>query len=85
MLANLVNLIDGMDALAAGIVAIAAVAFALLAVSFGRADAAALAAIVCGSTLAFLRRTTTRRRSSWATRGRSRSASCSPTLAVRAC
>ena len=55
-LANLVNLIDGMDALAAGIVAIAAGAFALLAVSFGRADAAALAAIVCGATLAFLRR-----------------------------
>ena len=54
-LANLVNLIDGMDGLAAGIVAIAAGAFALLAVSFGRADAAALAAIVCGSTLAFLR------------------------------
>ncbi len=54
-LANLVNLIDGMDALAAGIVAIAAFAFAVLAVSFGRADAAALAAIVCGSTLAFLR------------------------------
>jgi UDP-GlcNAc:undecaprenyl-phosphate/decaprenyl-phosphate GlcNAc-1-phosphate transferase len=54
-LANLVNLIDGMDGLAAGIVAIAAGAFALLAVSFFRYDAAALAAIVCGATLAFLR------------------------------
>jgi UDP-GlcNAc:undecaprenyl-phosphate/decaprenyl-phosphate GlcNAc-1-phosphate transferase len=54
-LANLVNLIDGMDGLAAGIVAIAAGAFALLAVSFGRSDAAALAAMVCGATLAFLR------------------------------
>jgi len=53
--ANLVNLIDGMDALAAGIVAIAAFSFALLAASFGRADAAVLAAIVCGATLAFLR------------------------------
>jgi UDP-GlcNAc:undecaprenyl-phosphate/decaprenyl-phosphate GlcNAc-1-phosphate transferase len=53
-LANLVNLIDGMDALAAGIVAIAAASFALLAVSFDRANAAALAAIVCGATLAFL-------------------------------
>jgi UDP-GlcNAc:undecaprenyl-phosphate GlcNAc-1-phosphate transferase len=53
--ANLVNLIDGMDALAAGIVAIAAAAFALLAVSFARPDAAALAAIVCGATVAFLR------------------------------
>jgi UDP-GlcNAc:undecaprenyl-phosphate GlcNAc-1-phosphate transferase len=53
--ANLVNLIDGMDALAAGIVAIAAAAFALLAASFGRMEAAALAAIVCGATLGFLR------------------------------
>ncbi len=53
-IANLVNLIDGMDALAAGIVAIAAGSFAILAASFGRMDAAALAAIVCGSTLAFL-------------------------------
>jgi UDP-GlcNAc:undecaprenyl-phosphate/decaprenyl-phosphate GlcNAc-1-phosphate transferase len=53
-LANLVNLIDGMDALAAGIVAIAAASFALLAASFGRADTAALAAIICGATLGFL-------------------------------
>jgi UDP-GlcNAc:undecaprenyl-phosphate/decaprenyl-phosphate GlcNAc-1-phosphate transferase len=55
LLANLVNLIDGMDSLAAGIVAIAAGSFALLAISFGRVGAAALAAIVCGATLAFLR------------------------------
>lgn len=54
-LANLVNLIDGMDALAAGIVAIAAASFALLAVSFGREETAALAAIICGATLGFLR------------------------------
>jgi|SoiMethySBSTD1v2_1073268.scaffolds.fasta_scaffold292352_2 UDP-GlcNAc:undecaprenyl-phosphate/decaprenyl-phosphate GlcNAc-1-phosphate transferase len=54
LLANLVNLIDGMDSLAAGIVAIAAGAFAILSASFGRADAAVLSAIVCGSTLAFL-------------------------------
>jgi UDP-GlcNAc:undecaprenyl-phosphate GlcNAc-1-phosphate transferase len=54
LLANLVNLIDGMDALAAGIVAIAAGSFAILAASFDRAGAAALAAIVCGATLAFL-------------------------------
>src|SRR3954454_11624076 len=53
-LANLVNLIDGMDSLAAGIVAIAAGSFAILSASFGRADAAVLSAIVCGSTLAFL-------------------------------
>ena len=54
-LANLVNLIDGMDALAAGIVSIAAFSFAVLAASFDRLDAAALAAIICGATLAFLR------------------------------
>src|SRR5215211_1747492 len=55
VLANLVNLIDGMDSLAAGIVAIAAASFALLAASFGRHETAALAAIVCGATVAFLR------------------------------
>ncbi len=55
LVTNLVNLIDGMDALAAGIVAIAAAAFALLAVSFGRVEVAALAAVVCGATLGFLR------------------------------
>ena len=55
VVANLVNLIDGMDALAAGIVAIAAASFALLAASFDRMTPAALAAIVCGATLAFLR------------------------------
>ena len=54
-LSNLVNLIDGMDALAAGIVAIAAFSFAVLAASFGRLNAATLAAIVCGATVAFLR------------------------------
>jgi UDP-GlcNAc:undecaprenyl-phosphate GlcNAc-1-phosphate transferase len=51
---NLVNLIDGMDSLAAGLVAIAAAAFAVLAASFSRLDAAALSAIVCGATVAFL-------------------------------
>jgi UDP-GlcNAc:undecaprenyl-phosphate/decaprenyl-phosphate GlcNAc-1-phosphate transferase len=55
LVTNLVNLIDGMDALAAGIVAIAAASFALLAASFGRLEVAALCAIVCGATLAFLR------------------------------
>jgi UDP-GlcNAc:undecaprenyl-phosphate/decaprenyl-phosphate GlcNAc-1-phosphate transferase len=54
LLANLVNLIDGMDSLAAGIVAIAAGSFAILSASFGRADAAVLSMIVCGATLAFL-------------------------------
>jgi UDP-GlcNAc:undecaprenyl-phosphate/decaprenyl-phosphate GlcNAc-1-phosphate transferase len=54
-LANLVNLIDGMDSLASGIVSFAAFSFALLAASFGRMDAAVLAAAICGATLAFLR------------------------------
>ncbi len=54
LLANLVNLIDGMDSLAAGIVAIAAGSFAILSASFGRMDAAVLSMIVCGATLAFL-------------------------------
>ncbi len=54
LLANLINLIDGMDSLAAGIVAIASASFALLAASFGRADTAVLSAIVCGATVAFL-------------------------------
>jgi UDP-GlcNAc:undecaprenyl-phosphate/decaprenyl-phosphate GlcNAc-1-phosphate transferase len=54
VVANLVNLIDGMDALAAGIVAIASASFCVLAMSFGRVQAAALAAIVCGATLGFL-------------------------------
>jgi UDP-GlcNAc:undecaprenyl-phosphate GlcNAc-1-phosphate transferase len=52
---NLVNLIDGMDALAAGIVCIAAFTFAILAASFGRPDSTILAAAICGATLAFLR------------------------------
>src|SRR3712207_1263048 len=55
VVANLVNLIDGMDALAAGIVAIASAALCVLAMSFGRVEAATLAAIVCGATLGFLR------------------------------
>jgi UDP-GlcNAc:undecaprenyl-phosphate/decaprenyl-phosphate GlcNAc-1-phosphate transferase len=54
-LANLVNLIDGMDGLAAGIVSIAAFSFALLAASFGRSSATIFAAAICGATLAFLR------------------------------
>jgi UDP-GlcNAc:undecaprenyl-phosphate/decaprenyl-phosphate GlcNAc-1-phosphate transferase len=55
VVANLVNLIDGMDALAAGIVAIASAALCILAMSFGRVEAATLAAIVCGATIGFLR------------------------------
>jgi UDP-GlcNAc:undecaprenyl-phosphate/decaprenyl-phosphate GlcNAc-1-phosphate transferase len=55
LVANLVNLIDGMDALAAGIVGISSAALCVLAMSFGRVSAAAIAAIVCGATVGFLR------------------------------
>ena len=55
LVANLVNLVDGVDGLAAGLVAIATFTFAILAVSFERLEVAAMAAAVCGSTLAFLR------------------------------
>jgi UDP-GlcNAc:undecaprenyl-phosphate/decaprenyl-phosphate GlcNAc-1-phosphate transferase len=54
IVANLVNLIDGMDGLASGIVAIAACSYAILGMSFLRENAAVLSAIVCGATLAFL-------------------------------
>ena len=49
------NLIDGMDALAAGIVSIAAFSFAAPRRAVRPHHAAALAAIICGATLAFLR------------------------------
>jgi UDP-GlcNAc:undecaprenyl-phosphate GlcNAc-1-phosphate transferase len=55
VVANLVNLIDGMDALAAGMVAIACASFAILAASFGRFEVAATAAIVLGACVGFLR------------------------------
>lgn len=55
LVANLVNLVDGVDGLAAGLMAIATFTFAILAVSFERLEVAAMAAAVCGSTLAFLR------------------------------
>jgi UDP-GlcNAc:undecaprenyl-phosphate/decaprenyl-phosphate GlcNAc-1-phosphate transferase len=51
---NIVNFIDGMDGLAAGFCAIAAITFAVLSASLGRADAAAISAIVAGAALGFL-------------------------------
>lgn len=53
-LMNIVNFIDGMDGLAAGVCAISAVTFAIIAVSLGRLDMGILAAVVAGSTLGFL-------------------------------
>jgi UDP-GlcNAc:undecaprenyl-phosphate GlcNAc-1-phosphate transferase len=54
LVTNLVNLVDGMDALAAGLVAIACLSFAILAASFERMEVAAFAAIVVGACLGFL-------------------------------
>ena len=54
-IANIVNFIDGMDGLAAGFCAIAALTFAALSASLGRTDAAAIAAIVAGAAIGFLR------------------------------
>jgi UDP-GlcNAc:undecaprenyl-phosphate GlcNAc-1-phosphate transferase len=54
-IANIVNFIDGMDGLAAGFCAIAALTFAVLSASLGHADAAAIAAVVAGAAIGFLR------------------------------
>lgn len=54
-LINIVNFIDGMDGLAAGVCTIAAGTFAIIALSLGRPDAGILAAILAGTTLGFLR------------------------------
>ena len=52
---NMVNFLDGMDGLAAGICAIAGMTFAVLALSLGRPNAAVLSAVVAGACLGFLR------------------------------
>ncbi|MDR3053752.1 MAG: undecaprenyl/decaprenyl-phosphate alpha-N-acetylglucosaminyl 1-phosphate transferase [Coriobacteriales bacterium] len=52
--ANIINLIDGLDGLAAGIVAISAVALFLLSIGKGGFDAAILALAIIGACMAFL-------------------------------
>ena len=52
---NMVNFLDGMDGLAAGVCAIAGVTFAILSLSLGKIDPAILSAIVAGSCIGFLR------------------------------
>jgi UDP-GlcNAc:undecaprenyl-phosphate GlcNAc-1-phosphate transferase len=52
---NMVNFLDGMDGLAAGICAIAGSTFAIIALSLGKPDAAILSAIVAGACFGFLR------------------------------
>jgi UDP-GlcNAc:undecaprenyl-phosphate GlcNAc-1-phosphate transferase len=51
---NMVNFLDGMDGLAAGICAIAGSTFAVIGLSLGEADAALLSAIVAGACFGFL-------------------------------
>jgi UDP-GlcNAc:undecaprenyl-phosphate GlcNAc-1-phosphate transferase len=52
---NVINLIDGLDGLAAGITAIAASTLFIITLAMGRSDAAMLAVILVGACLGFLR------------------------------
>jgi UDP-GlcNAc:undecaprenyl-phosphate/decaprenyl-phosphate GlcNAc-1-phosphate transferase len=52
---NMVNFIDGVDGLAAGICTIAAITFGVIALSLDRGPAGILAAITAGAALGFLR------------------------------
>jgi UDP-GlcNAc:undecaprenyl-phosphate GlcNAc-1-phosphate transferase len=52
---NMVNFIDGLDGLAAGVCAISALTFSIIAMSIERSSGAIVAAILGGSTFAFLR------------------------------
>jgi UDP-GlcNAc:undecaprenyl-phosphate GlcNAc-1-phosphate transferase len=53
-IANMINFIDGMDGLAAGVSGIGATTFAILAASLNRSQPAVLAAALAGACLAFL-------------------------------
>src|SRR6188508_1953882 len=52
---NMVNFLDGLDGLAAGVCAISGGTFCVIALSLGRPDTAILAAIVLGACVGFLR------------------------------
>ena len=52
---NMVNFLDGLDGLAAGVCAISGFTFCLIALSLGRAEPAVLAAVVFAACLGFLR------------------------------
>ncbi len=52
---NMVNFLDGLDGLAAGVCGISAGTFALIELDLGKPQPAILAACVCGATLGFLR------------------------------
>jgi UDP-GlcNAc:undecaprenyl-phosphate GlcNAc-1-phosphate transferase len=52
---NMVNFLDGLDGLAAGVCAIAGATFCVIALSLGKPEAAIVSAIVLGAALGFLR------------------------------
>jgi UDP-GlcNAc:undecaprenyl-phosphate GlcNAc-1-phosphate transferase len=52
---NMVNFLDGLDGLAAGVCAISGFTFCLIALSLGRPDTAILAGVVLGACIGFLR------------------------------
>jgi len=52
---NMVNFLDGLDGLAAGVCAISGFTFCLIALSLGRPEPAILAAVVLGACVGFLR------------------------------
>ena len=52
---NMVNFLDGMDGLAAGVCAIAGITYAILALSLEKIDPAILSAIIAGACIGFLR------------------------------
>jgi UDP-GlcNAc:undecaprenyl-phosphate/decaprenyl-phosphate GlcNAc-1-phosphate transferase len=54
-LMNMVNFLDGLDGLAAGVCLIAGVTFSVIALSLDKPDAAIVSAIVAGACLGFLR------------------------------
>jgi UDP-GlcNAc:undecaprenyl-phosphate GlcNAc-1-phosphate transferase len=53
---NIINFIDGVDGLAAGVCVIASATFAVIALSLNRTGAGVLAALTAGGSLGFLRR-----------------------------
>ena len=83
-LMNVLNFIDGVDGLAAGVCTIGAATFAAIALSLDRNAAGVLALIVVGATLGYLRQASPPPPSSSATPDRTCSATCSGWSSCRA-
>ena len=66
---NVVNFSDGIDGLAAGVCTISSITFSIIAFDLGQNAAGVLAALTAGARSGSCSTTSTRRRSSWATRG----------------